>query len=196
VVATDPPETLFSGLAYRERSPVLASPPGSTPLQFLVSPGGELIAELTPPLLRGQASVLFLIGTAEEARILFNPSQTRSIVTESRLRVANLAPDSNFISVYLASTESTELDPANLAVRDLRFGQSTTHFARSPGEYFLTITERFYENASEAADAEETVVVGPTPLTLAGGDVLTFALFAPDNEGEPEVLIQFDDTMP
>jgi hypothetical protein len=34
------------------------------------------------------------------------------------------------------------------------------------------------------------------PVTLGGGDVLTYALFAPDAEGEPEVLIQFDDKMP
>ena len=196
VAATDPPATLFSGLAYRERSPLLASPPGAAPLQFLVSPGAELIAEIAAGLLRGQEYSLFLIGAAEDAQILFNASETRSIATQSRLRFANLAPDSKFFSVYLAATEDAELDFANLAVLDLRFGQATNHLVRSPGDYFLTITERFFETSAEAADAEETVVLGPMPVTLAGGDVLTYALFAPDSEGEPEVLIQFDDKMP
>jgi hypothetical protein len=196
VAATDPPETLFSGLAYRERSPLLAALPGATPLQFVVSPGAELIAEILTGLLRGQEYALFLIGPADDALILLNTSQTRSIANQSRLRFANLAPDSKFFSVYLADNEEAERDPATLAIRDLRFGQSSNHITRSPGDYFLTITERFYETSAEAADAEETVVLGPMPVTLGGGDVLTYALFAPDAEGEPEVLIQFDDKMP
>lgn len=196
VAVTDPPETLFSGLAYQERSPLLAALPGATPLQFVVSPGAELIAEVVAGLLRGQEYALFLIGTPEEAEILLNTSQTRSIANQSRLRFANLAPDSKFFSVYLADNEDAERDSATLAIRDLRFGQTTSHIARSPGDYFLTITERFYETSSEAADAEETVVLGPFPVTLGGGDVLTYALFAPNAEGEPEVLIQFDDKMP
>ena len=196
VAATDPPATLLSGLAFRQRSPLLASPPGDAPLQFLVSPGGDLIAEITTRLFAGQEYSLFLIGTAEDSGILFNASQTRSIATESRLRFANLAPDSKFFSIYLAANEDAGLDPATLVVRDLRFGQSAGHLARTPGEYFLTITERFFENAADAADAEETVVMGPTPVTLSGGDVLTYAFFVPENEGEPEILVQFDDKTP
>ncbi|MFU8821304.1 MAG: DUF4397 domain-containing protein [Gammaproteobacteria bacterium] len=198
VVATDPPATLFSGLEYRDRSPVLASPPGDAPLQFLVSPGADLIAELTGRELGiGLEHTLFLIGPAEQPTVLFNTSQPRSVATESRLRFANLAPDSKFFSIYLTTTEDeAERIAANRLFRDLRFRVSSDHVVRAPGDYFLTITERFFESAADAADAVETVVLGPTPLALAGGDVLTFVLFAPANEGEPEVLIQFDDRMP
>lgn len=196
VADTDPPDTLFSGLAFRERSPLLAAPTGVAPVQFLVSPGGDLIAEVTAEWVTGQEYSLFLSGTPEDAGILFNVSQTRSIATESRLRFANLAPDSKFFSIYLADNEDAEPDAATLVVRDLRFGQATNHFARIPGDYFLTITERFFENSADAAAAEETVVMGPTPVTLSGGDVLTYAFFVPENEGEPEVLVQFDDKTP
>lgn len=198
VVATEPPATLFSGLEYQARSPLLASPPGDAPLQFLVSPGADLIAELTEQaLVAGQEYSLFLIGPAAEPTVLFNASQPRSVVTESRLRFANLAPDSKFFSIYLTATEDeAERIAANRLFRDLRFGVSSNHVVRAPGDYFLTVTERFYEETANSADAVETLVLGPTPLTLAGGDVLTYAFFAPANAEEPEILIQFDDTMP
>jgi len=40
------------------------------------------------------------------------------------------------------------------------------------------------------------VLAGPLPLAVEGGEVFTFGLFEPDNEGEPPVLVQFDDRMP
>lgn len=197
VIAANTPITLFTGLEYGSRSPLLASPLGTVPLEFRESGGdGALIAEDDVSLDIAQEYSLFLIGPPEEAEILVNASATRSVVTEARLRFANLAPDAKFFSIYLATTADAELDASNRLLRDLRFGVSSNHLVRAPGSYFLTVTERFFEDSADAADAPETVVFGPLPLELPGGDVFTWAFFAPANEGEPEVLMQFDDRLP
>lgn len=197
VIAATTPITLFADLEYGTRSPLLAAPLGNVPLAFHeAADGGQQIAMETTELSVAQQYSAFLIGPLEEPEILVNGSQARSVVTEARLRFANLAPDSQFFSVYLAGTEDAELDATTRILRDLRFGVSSGHIVRAPGDYFLTITQRFYETQEEAADAPESVVFGPLPLELVGGDVFTWGIFAPANEGEPEVLLQFDDLDP
>lgn len=197
VVVAEPNITLFSGLAHRERTPQLASPLGDVQLGFTETGGdGTLLASDTEELAAGQEALVFLIGAAADADILRNNSLGRSVATEAKLRFANVAPDSKFFSIYLTRTEDETRDINTRIVRDLRFGVSSDHLARAPGDYFLSVTERFYGEDDNPADAEETLVFGPTPLELVGGDVFTYAFFAPDNEGEAEVLLTFDDRLP
>jgi hypothetical protein len=59
--------------------------------------------------------------------------------------------------------------------------------------YFLTVTRR--QGTTTPTGAEE-VIYGPVPFDLVGGDVYTLAVFAPDNEGDPEVIEIFDDLLP
>jgi trimeric autotransporter adhesin len=197
VLAAEPDTVLLTGLEYTARSPVVAATPGPASLEFRVAGTAEAIATLeNQTLIQGLEYSAFLVGTLEEANIALRIVPVPSAVTEARLRFANLAPDSKFFSVYLTESAEEERQPTNLFVRDLRFGAITNHLAYSPGNFFLTITERFYETSADAANAEETVVFGPTPVELLGGDVLTWAFFAPENEGEPEVLLKYDDRMP
>lgn len=197
VIAATTPITLFADLEYGSRTPLLAAPLGNVPLAFRESgEGGQQLATETSEFSAAQQTSAFLIGPSEEPGILFNGSQGRSVVTEAKLRFANLAPDSQFFSVYQTSTADETRDASNRLLRDLRFGVASGHIVRTPGDYFLTITQRFFENQEDAADAPETVVFGPMPLELVGGDVFTWAILAPQNEGEPEVLLQFDDRDP
>ena len=79
---------------------------------------------------------------------------------------------------------------------DVRYGQVLEHLAIEPGDYFVTFTSRIYEDSANADSAEVTVVYGPEPLPLAGGDVFTYVIFAPEVEGEPEAITLFDDLQP
>lgn len=197
VVVAEPSITLFSGLAYRDRTPQLASPLGDVQLGFTETGGdGTLLAADTDELAAGQESLVFLVGAAAAADIIRNDSLGRSVATDVKLRFANVAPDSKFFSIYLTSTEDETRDITNRLVRDLRYGVATNHVVRAPGNYFLSVTERFFGEDDDPAEAEETLVFGPTPLELLGGDVFTYVFFAPDNEGEPEVLLSFDDRLP
>lgn len=197
LIASDTPITLLAELEYGARSPVLAVPLGTVPIGFRHSgEGGELVATREETLSAGDEVTAFLIGPAENAAVRTNISSSRSVVNEAKIRFANLAPDSKFFSIHLTSSADEAPAAANRVLRDLRFGASSNYVARTPGNYFLVVTERFFEEQSEAADAEETIAFGPTPLELVGGDVFTWMFFAPQNEGEPEALEVFDDRLP
>jgi trimeric autotransporter adhesin len=197
VIVADPETVLFSGLEYAARSPVLAAPAGEVTLELRAAGSAEAIASLDEEVLNeGLEYSAFLIGNVEDASILLRVIPAQSVVTESRLRFANVAPGSKFFSVYITASADEEREAANRVARDLRFGAITNHITRAPGGFFLTFTERFYATPAEAEAAEETVVFGPMPLELLGGDVLTWAILAPENEGEPPVLLNFDDRMP
>jgi hypothetical protein len=197
VAAEETPSILYGGLEYRSRSPLVAAPVGEYSLEFHPAGGeGEAIASMEVDLVRAIEYSVFLVGELEDASMRVNDSQTRSVATEAKLRFANVAPASPFFTVYLSSTEEDVLEPRNRLVRDMRSGAVTNHVIRVPGPYFLTVTERFYASPEEEPTAEETVMFGPAPLELAGGDVWTWAFFAPEIEGEPAILQQFDDRLP
>jgi trimeric autotransporter adhesin len=197
VAAAEPARLVYEGLEYQDRTPVLSTPTGTYELQFR-APGAEESASTSLPrqFVRGQEYSAFLYATAEELVILYNESSSRSTGTEARIRLGNLSRTSKFFSFYFSATDTDPVDPRNLFYRDLFPGITSLHLPRLPGNVYLTVTERFYTTAAEAADAEETIVYGPMPLELAGGDVLTWLFFPPEEENGPEVFVMFDDLVP
>lgn len=196
VAATDPETALLAGLEYRQRSAVVAAPAGKFALEFRLAEDGAVVASREFELLTGSANAAYLISSDDGDGIVLGELQARSVANEARMRFGNLAPDSEFFSIYLTRSEDEERDQSNRIVLDLRFGTVSAYVAGAPGEYFLTLTERFYETPADAADAEETVTLGPMPLALAGGDVLSLLLFAPEQGTESEVLEILDDRLP
>jgi hypothetical protein len=196
---TETEETLlFSNLAYGARSPRVPTPAGTIRLEFRDA-AGEGGDEEEEPIAARQVFVqdgneygAFLVDGATVPAILFIQVNTRSVATEAKLMFGNLAPGSQFITVYVTEGPDDARTPERVLVRDMSFGNITNHLAYPPGNYFLTMTAR----ATQEANAEETVVIGPLPFDLAGGDVLTHMLFPPGTEGEPPVLEVFDDRLP
>lgn len=201
---TETEETLlYSGLTYRMRSPRVPAPAaGTMSLEFRATPqeeneegGGdedEAIATREIFVQDGNEYGAFLVGGGSAPSILFIQADTRSVASEAKLMFGNLDPDSQFISVYVTEGPNDERTPERLLVRDMRFGNITNHLAYPPGAYFFTLTER----ADQDADTVETVILGPLPFEIAGGDVRTHLLFPPDNEGEPPLFEIFDDRTP
>jgi hypothetical protein len=188
---------LTSGLAYRARSPLVPAPTEVFSLTFRLTEGGEGdITSVDVSLARAIEYSVFLINRLESPGVRINDQPTRSVVTEARLRFAHLVPEGKFYSIYLTESEDQPFLEGDRMIRDLRFGIVASNVVRPPGEYFITFTERFFEQQADAADAVETAFFGPVPLALVGGDVLTFAVFAPDNEGEPLLVQTFDDRLP
>lgn len=196
VAATDPETSVYAGLEYRQRSPVVAVPPGKYDLEFRLTETAAVIASREFELFSGNPYVAYLITTDGADGVLLSDAPARSVANEARMRFANLAPDSEFFSIYLTGSETEERSAANRLVFDMRFGTITPYLARAPGQYFLTLTERFYESAAEAEDAVETVTLGPLPFELTAGEVQSLLLFAPEEGSQTEVLEVFDDRLP
>jgi hypothetical protein len=195
------PETietvLYQGLEYRVRSPLVPAPTEEFSLAFRLAEGAEGdIASIQVNLARAAEYSVFLIDGIETAGLRIDDQPTRSVVTEARLRFAHLVPEGKFYSIYLTDSEDQPFLEGDRMIRDLRFGIVASNVVRPPGEYFITFTERFFEDQADAPDAVETAFFGPVPLELVGGDVLTFAVFEPENEGEPSLVQVFDDLQP
>lgn len=197
VAATEPETTLLSGLEFATRSPLVALPGEELEVEFrLTGQPDETVVSRTLPFVNGSEYGVFLAGTAETPEILAVETLRRSITPYARIRFAQLAAGSEFFSVFLTETEDEPPSPDNRVVVDLRDGQVLDYLPVEPGDYFVTFTSRIYEDAADADNAEVTVVYGPEPLPLAGGDVFTYAIFAPQVEGDPETITLFDDHQP
>lgn len=197
VALTEPETTLLSGLEFGARSPLVPLPGEELDIEFrLTAQPEEVVASQTFPFLNAAEYALFLAGPVATPRILAVETRSRSIASQARLRFAHLASGSDFFSVYLADTEEEPPSDDNRILLDLRDGQVLDYLPIEPGDYFVTFTRRFYENPADAATAEETVVFGPVALQLVGGDVYTYVIFAPEVEGDPETITQFDDRLP
>jgi hypothetical protein len=198
------PETietvLYQGLEYRVRSPLVPAPTEEFTLAFRLAEVAEGeegdIASVDVNLARAAEYSVFLIDGLEAPGLRIDDQPTRSVVTEARLRFAHLVPEGKFYSIYLTESEDQPFLEGDRMIRDLRFGIVASNVVRPPGEYFITFTERFFEDQADAPDAVETAFFGPVPLELVGGDVLTFAVFEPENEGEPSLVQIFDDLQP
>lgn len=197
VANTEPEDLLFSNLEYGARSPLFAAPSGQYEVAFRTTGQPEDIIAARDVILAPDAEfAMFLVEPRETANIIVAESQTRSVANEAKLRFAHLSPESEFFTVYLTESEDDALSPVNRLLTDQRFSQVSGFASIPPGEYFITYTSRIFDPLEGPAGATETVVFGPLPLELAGGDVFTFAIFPPPAEGETEVLRQFDDRLP
>lgn len=194
VALTEPPSVLLNDLEFRQRSELVPGPAGPTSLEFRVAGQADSpLASIDTTLLRGREYGAFLVATGETNTAVVTESDTRSIATAAKLRFAHLAAGTGGVSVYLTGSADEERAPANALVLQRPLGSVTSHASLAPGDYFLTVTEL---PVDAGANDPESVITGPEPFALAGGDVLTLGVFAPDTDGEPEVVLQFDDALP
>ncbi|MFU8896114.1 MAG: DUF4397 domain-containing protein [Gammaproteobacteria bacterium] len=197
VANTAPENLLFGNLEYGARSPLFAAPSGEYEVEFRAAGQPDSSIAARDVILAPDAEfAMFLVEPRETANIIVAESQTRSVANEAKLRFAHLSPESEFFTVYLTGSEDEPRSPVNRLLTDQRFSQVSGFASILPGEYFITYTSRIFDPLLGPADTPETVVFGPTPLELAGGDVFTFAIFPPPAAGETEILRQFDDRMP
>ncbi len=194
VAGDDFASPLATDLSYTQAGTMAAAPRGTVNLNFTV-PGSttEFVFEEQVTLTADSDHTLWLLGEPDSLAALTVEADRRSIATEARLRLVHVAPDGDFFSLYLGEAAANPPDEEDLEFVDTRFGQATGYRAFNPGDYVLTLTERFYTTAEDREDAEETVVIGPLDLALAGGDVITLLILPPETPGGPEVLQIYDD---
>lgn len=192
VAITEPEQLLFSDFAFGTRTARVALPEGTAELQFRenATPANVIATDQFAYRVPAQYEI-FLVEPVASARVVRTETLVRSIANQGQLRLAHLAPELEFLSLYLTTDEQETPSPSTLVFQGLPFATATSHVGRPPGDYFLTVTELGAEDGAEA-----TTVFGPVPVTLAGGDATTFAVIPPQNEGEAPTLQQFDEFAP
>jgi hypothetical protein len=190
---TEPPATLINGLAFRERSPLVAAESGAYDLEF--RPAGQIEPAIASLGISAEAPgelLAVLLETGGTAVVIAGDTFARSVASEARIRFAQLAPDA-FVSLYLTKTAEEARAPINRLFLEQPYGTVSAHLSVPVENYFLTVTRR--EGTTTPTGVEE-VVYGPVPFDLVGGDVYTIATFPADVDGDPEVIGIFDDLLP
>ena len=137
-------------------TPVTLTPAGDT---------GVLLLEDTLTLFAGTLATMYLVGEPAELDIVALQSNPRSIETAGRLRIVNLAANSELFDIYIHGADEliTDIVPS---FADVPFRANTGYLSRDADSYEITITQ-----------ANETdVVAGPFTLDLSLGDVVELAI--------------------
>lgn len=155
-----------ANIAFGEVSSYLDFSTDVTPVT--ITPAGDpgvLLLEDTLAMLGGTFATMFLVGEPAELDVIAVQNNPRPLETAGRIRVVNLAANSEVFDVYVhgAGELLTDVIPSFV---DFPFRANTGYFSRDADSYQISVTP-----------ANETVVVaGPLALDLALGDVVELAI--------------------
>lgn len=141
----------------------------ATTFPLNVMPGDEATAIVSGFLSSGEPAITTLAL----------PGNTRSVTTETKLRITHASPSTPAVDLYLvpAGTDINTVDPA---FEDVPFGADTMQLAIAPGMYDAFVT---------AADSK-TPAISLTGLDFAGGEVLDVIARDPiDDETLPQAVV-------
>jgi len=188
---------LATSLSYQERSPQGLLRAGRASLNF-TEPGnpGTFVFEDTVSTGVGVEHLLFLLVDGDTLTSLVTGGEPRSVATEAWVRFINVAPDSEFFSVYMGETDNDPPLDADRQVRDLAYTRNSGYIRLPPGTYQVRMTERFYEGDDDPDQAEETTTIGPFEYDAPAGSVKTFLIMPPEVPEGPETLVMYDDLLP
>lgn len=185
---------LASNIGFGGRSPLAALPPGTANLNLPVAGSRDVfVLEEQIEVEAGEDYTLFAMDELAEVHAVVASAPLRSIRTEARIRIVNAAPDSEFFSAYLSTGSGASQDAADRIFRDVRYENVSSYVSHGPGDFQLTLTERFFATGQDPSSVPETVTIGPVPLSLQGGDVVTLLILPPPATGQAEVLTVFDE---
>ena len=188
---------LATSLSYQERTVQGLVRAGRASLNF-TEPGnpGTFVYEDTISTGVGVEHLLFLLVDGDRLTSLVTGGEPRSVATEAWVRFINVAPDSEFFSVYMGETDNDPPLEDDRRVRDLAYTRNSGYVRLPPGTYQVRMTERFYEGNDDPNEAEETTTIGPFEYDAPAGSVKTFLIMPPEVAEGPETLVLFDDLLP
>ncbi len=190
-------DPLASALSYQGRSVQGLVRAGRASLNF-TEPGNPntFVFEDTISTGVGVEHLLFLLVDDGELASLVTGGEPRSVATEAWVRFINVAPDSEFFSVYMGETDNDPPLEDDRRARDLAYTRNSGYVRLPPGTYQVRMTERFYEAGDNPDEAEETTTIGPFEYDATTGSVKTFLIMPPEVPEGPETLVIYDDLLP
>lgn len=178
----------LQGLAFKGDTGYLAL--AAADYDVVVTPTGatapEVINASDVPLKAGARYSLFAVGqlmgpSGETIEPLLLTDTGRSVATEAQLRVLHAAPTAPAVDIYL--TAGTDISDATPVLQAVPFKGDSGYLAIAAGDYHVTVT----------ASGDKSPVIGPLPVTLTNGQVLTAAALSDSVGGvDPELLILED----
>jgi len=107
------------------------------------------------------------------------PGNTRSVVTETKLRITHASPSTGNVDLYLVP-DGTNIDTVDPTFADVPFGADTTQLSIAAGDYDAYVT----------GAGSKTAAISLTELAFVGGEVLDVIARDPaTGETGPQALI-------
>lgn len=151
--------------------------PAGNPSDVLLSQGVNLNA--------GDYRTVYAIGTLSALNTLVTRDYPRRVATEAKLRIVEGSSSAGSVDVYLTA-HGAGIASASPLFPAIPFAGDTGFQGVAAGTYDLTIT----------AAGTQTVVVGPTQITLANSGIYTAVPRDAAGGGAPYGLIMLDDFAP
>ncbi len=154
--------------------------PGDYTISVVANADNSVVAATFPLLVaQGDEATALVAGSLNDATItdISLATDTRSIITESKLRIVHGSVATPAVDIYLveAGTDIANVDPA---FEDVVFGQDTGVLSIAPDTYDAFVT---------LADSK-TPAISITGLALAGGEVLDVIARDPATDGSEGTL--------
>ena len=178
---------LVRGVEYNQFCDLAGIPaPGDYTISVVANADNSIVAHTLPPLnvMKGDEAIAIVSGFLTEGLTpaitdITLPGNTRSIATESKLRITHGSPSTPEVDLYLVA-DGTDISGVDPTFASVPFGADTTLLSITPGPYDAYVTL--------AGSKEPAISI--TELNLVGGEVLdVIARDATGDETGPQPVV-------
>ena len=134
-------------------------------------------------VMKGDEALAIVSGFAGGATPAIAPialaGNTRSVITETKLRITHASPSTGNVDLYLVA-DGTDISTVDPTFADVPFGADTTRLSIAPGDYDAYVT----------GAGSKTPAISLTELNWTGGEVLDMIARDPaTGETGPQALV-------
>ena len=175
---------LVENVSYGQFCDIDYVPPGDYTVSIAANSDNNIVATTFPlNVMKGDEALAvvsgFLTSGDPTIRAITLPGSTRSIATETKLRITHGSPSTPDVDLYLVAA-GTDISGADPVFEDVPFGADTTILSIAPGNYDAYVT---------AADSKTPAISLPG-LSFTGGEVLdVIARDATGSETAPQAVV-------
>jgi hypothetical protein len=134
-------------------------------------------------VMKGDEALAIVSGFAGGATPAIAPialaGNTRSVITETKLRITHASPSTDLVDIYLVA-DGTDINTVDPDYANVPFGADTTQLSITPGNYDAYVT----------GAGSKTPAISLTELNWTGGEVLDVIARDPeDGETGPQAVV-------
>jgi hypothetical protein len=158
--------------------------PGDYTVNVALNSDNSTIATSFPlNVMKGDEALAIVSGFAGGATPAIAPialaGNTRSVITETKLRITHASPSTDLVDIYLVA-DGTDINTVDPDYANVPFGADTTQLSITPGNYDAYVT----------GAGSKTPAISLTELNWTGGEVLDVIARDPeDGETGPQAVV-------
>jgi len=179
--------TLVENVSFTEYCDINSVPaPGDYTINVALNSDNSAIATSFPlNVMQGDEATAIVTGFATGGLTpaltpIALPGNTRSVITETKLRITHASPSTGLVDLYLVPAGTVIDDTVDATFADVPFGADTTQLSIAAGDYDAVVT----------GAGSKTPVISLPGLQFTGGEVLDVIARDPEGaENAPQAVV-------